>query len=619
MIKKTAWINPKVRRVFEPSINALVFDIETDGFLDVMTKIHCIAISDLNGDSMVFGPNQILTALDRLANADILIGHNIFQFDFPAIKLLHPDWTHDAAVRDTLVLSRLMAPNLKDIDYQNINDGFPTKMIGRHGLEAWGMRLGLLKGDFSKETDWKEFTDEMGDYCLRDVDITRQLYLKFQDFPIEGLDLEQEFSKVLANQERHGFMFSVKKAAKLYGELVERKEKLEAELVQICEPAIIPMKTPQFWEDEETGDRYRVKGDAATAVKPRLVKGPVKTKVIPFNPNSRDQIAKVLIDKHGWKPTLFTPDGKPKVDEAVLSKLPYDECSLLSTYLMLNKRLGQLAEGKEAWLKLEKNGWIYGRVNHNGALSGRCTHSKPNVAQVPSVRSPYGKECRELFTVPCGYKLLGVDASGLELRCLAHYMARWDDGEYAKEILNGDIHTTNQKAAGLSTRDQAKTFIYALCYGAGNTKIGSIIGKGSREGAAIRRRFFHSMPALKNLTEAVKHKAKTHGFVVGLDGRPLPVRSEHSALNLLLQSAGAILMKKATVLLDQIINVGYKEGDVFQVAHIHDEIQIQVKEKVADELGEKAVDCIKRAGNYFKFRCPLDGEYRIGDNWAETH
>ena len=322
MIKKPAWINPKVRRVFEPSINALVFDIETDGFLDVMTKIHCIAISDLNGDSMVFGPNQILTALDRLANADILIGHNIFQFDFPAIKLLHPDWTHDAAVRDTLVLSRLMAPNLKDIDYQNINDGFPTKMIGRHGLEAWGMRLGLLKGDFSKETDWKEFTDEMGDYCLRDVDITRQLYLKFQDFPIEGLDLEQEFSKVLANQERHGFMFSVKKAAKLYGELVERKEKLEAELVQICEPAIIPMKTPQFWEDEETCDRYRVKGDAATAVKPRLVKGPVKTKVIPFNPNSRDQIAKVLIDKHGWKPTLFTPDGKPKVDEAVLSKLP---------------------------------------------------------------------------------------------------------------------------------------------------------------------------------------------------------------------------------------------------------------------------------------------------------
>ena len=194
-------------------------------------------------------------------------------------------------------------------------------------------------------------------------------------------------------------------------------------------------------------------------------------------------------------------DGKTyKVDEAVLKGIDHPIAADLLSFLLVQKRLGQLAEGQQAWLKLQKNGVIHGRVNTNGAVTGRCTHSTPNVAQVPSVRADYGKECRELFTVRKGYKLVGCDASGLELRMLAHYMAFYDRGEYAKIVTEGDVHTVNQKAAGLETRDQAKTMIYALLYGAGDHKMGEIIGGGAREGQQLKRKFFSSLPALARLT-----------------------------------------------------------------------------------------------------------------------
>jgi DNA polymerase I-like protein with 3'-5' exonuclease and polymerase domains len=283
---------------------------------------------------------------------------------------------------------------------------------------------------------------------------------------------------------------------------------------------------------------------------------------------------------------------------------------------MIQKRLGQLAEGKEAWVKLEKNGRIHGRVNTNGAVTGRCTHSNPNMAQVPAVRAPYGKECRELFTVAKGYKMVGADASGLELRCLAHFMGKWDEGAYAKELLEGDIHTANQKAAGLETRDQAKTFIYAFLYGAGDAKIGTVVGKGQEEGAKLRANFLKKTPALKYLKDAVEKAAK-RGYLLGLDGRKLWIRSEHAALNTLLQSAGALVMKKACCILDKMI----KESgfDAKFALNVHDEWQIEVKEEVAELVGNLAVQAIRDAGDFFNFRCPLDGEFRVGNNWAETH
>ena len=355
-------------------------------------------------------------------------------------------------------------------------------------------------------------------------------------------------------------------------------------------------------------------------MRPRLLNGELRVKKIPFNPGSRDQIAKGLISKRGWAPKDFTVEGKPKVDEAVLSKLDYPEAKKMIEYLTLSKRLGQIADGKESWIKVEKEGRIYGRVNPCGAVTSRCTHSGPNVAQVPRVGAKWGRECRSLFTVPRGYVLVGVDASGLELRCLAHYTFPFDDGQYAKEILEGDIHTANQEAAGLGNRNDAKTFIYALCYGAGDAKIGSIIGGGRNEGKAMKKRFFTKMPALKKIQDGIKFRLKTQDFLTGIDGRRLKIRSEHSALNTLLQSAGAIAMKEATCVLHRNIRShGWGLDDVMQVAHIHDEIQLQVRKEIADDVGKISVQSIQESGEALGFRCPLDGEYKIGGNWAETH
>lgn len=250
----------------------------------------------------------------------------------------------------------------------------------------------------------------------------------------------------------------------------------------------------------------------------------------------------------------------------------------------------------------------------NGTVSGRCSHRNPNLAQVPAVRAPYGSQCRELFTAPKGKVLVGCDASGLELRALAGYLYPYDNGAYAKEILTGDIHTANQRAAGLETRDQAKTFIYAFLYGAGDAKIGEIVGGSSKEGKRLKQSFMSKIPAIRRLTQAVADAVSVRGTLKGLDGRPLPCRSAHSALNLLLQSCGAVIMKQALV---EFTAVATKPFEMH--ANVHDEVQFSCLPEWADELGSQFVNSIVKAGKTLKFKCPLDGEYKIGNNWKETH
>ena len=288
---------------------------------------------------------------------------------------------------------------------------------------------------------------------------------------------------------------------------------------------------------------------------------------------------------------------------------------------MLDKRLGQLAVGKNAWLKMLKGGRIHGQVNTNGAATGRCTHNRPNIAQTPSVGAPFGTDCRALFHAPTGYDLVGADLSGLELRCLAHFMAKYDDAAYVDVVLNGDIHSVNQKAAGLPTRNSAKTFIYGFLYGAGPAKIGAIVGGSEKEGRKLINKFMKATPALKQLRDAVGAAVTKNKNLVGLDGRTLPVRSPHAALNTLLQGAGALLAKQATVILYKNLTAkGYKWGeDYAQVAHVHDEVQLIARKEIADDVGKEAVKSFQLAGEYFKFRCPITGEYKVGSNWADTH
>ena len=565
-----------------------IWDLEADNLLDEVTQVWCHVFRNVDTDEVhTFDPTQTQEALAFMDKAKTLSGHNVSDYDLRVIKKLH-GCTYKSKVIDTLVYSRTVWPDVKEIDFKlNKRGNFPQKLIGSHSLKAWGIRLGELKGDYnSGSKSFAAYTPEMLDYCIQDTVVTSKLYRKILDknFSQEALDLETEIHTLLLQQQEYGFDFNVQEAQALYSRLAQRRSDIENELVSTFEPTIIELKT--------------------------------KTKTIPFNPASRQQIADRLM-KRGWKPEAFTDSGEPKVDETVLAGIDMPEAKLLNEYLLLNKRIGQLATGKQAWLKMEKGGKIHGRVNHMGAVTSRCTHSNPNTAQIPSVGAPYGKECRELFIAPSGYSLLGADASGLELRCLAHYMAAYDDGAYADVVLNGDIHTANQQAAGLESRNQAKTFIYGFLYGSGDEKTGKIIGKGAKEGEAIKKKFLAKLPALKYLKDAVAKAADERGFVKGLDGRIIPIRHPHAALNTLLQSAGAIICKTWYVFISRAIKQSKLDAQI--VAFIHDEVQVVVKKGQEDEAGRVILKCMRDVEGHFKFRCRLDSEYKYGSNWADTH
>ena len=569
-----------------------IFDLESDGLLDEMTKIHCLAYYDTETNKVeTFGPDDIDKAVEELAKSDVICGHNIIGFDIPAIKLIYPDFK-PKSVLDTLVLSRLIYPNIKDKDFVDRPDGMDMKLYGKHSLKAWGFRIGEYKDEYSG--GFENYSQEMMDYMVQDVRVTTQLYNRcMEQNPAEdAVELEHEIAQVCADMEATGFVFNKTEAASLYGTLSEKRDAIKSRMEETFEPTVIHLKT--------------------------------KTKYIPFNPGSRQQIADRLKSKYGWKPKELTPAGQAKIDESILDHLPYPEAKMLAEYFMLEKRIAMLAEGNQGYLKLvDKDNKLRGRYIPNGAVSGRATHFAPNIAQVPSMRLPYGREIRSLFTVPTGWSLVGCDLSGLELRCLAHFMANWDDGDYAAEVLNGDIHTKNQTAAGLPDRDAAKRFIYSLIYGAGDAKLGEVIGKGRREGKAIKENFFAAIPAIKQLRGAVESAVNNRGYLFGLDGRKLHAWSAHSAVNLLLQSAGALIAKRWLVIARQELSKaglthGW-DGDYVFCAWVHDEVQIATREEHAENVGNIVRRSAQAAGEDFKFKCAIDAEFNIGSSWATTH
>jgi DNA polymerase-1 len=603
------------------------FDIETTAIDDWntfagLTKIHCLVIR--HGEELIqcSDDHEIQEGLHFLKMQDVIVGHNVMNFDIPAIQHLYPAWHPEGMVRDTRVLSRLAFPDQRQDDFRIFQDKEMKRHIGSYSLKAWGHRLGVLKGDYGQqESAWDQFTPEMLEYCTQDVNVTKCLYhfcmntLKDCE---DAIALEHVFHGILRKQELRGFGFDSKGAADLYCLLKEEQYKLKEELEKVVPPDTVVGKKPAYWyiEDNES-IRFPTKSEAvASGYRPKQVfPGPPIEKKIPFNPDSRPQIARYLIGQ-GWQPTEFTPGGDPKIDETTLKTAP-GIGRVMCHYLMISKRVGQLSEGESGLMRFDKNGRIHGVVQHIGTATSRCSHSNPNVAQVPAVRSPYGKQFRSLFIPTKGLKLVGIDASGLELRCLAHYLHHWDGGKYADIILNGDIHVANQEAAGLETRDQAKTFIYGFIYGAGPKTVGAIIGGSEKDGKEIMKRFTSRMPALAKLQKAVVSKLSVRPYVIGLDNRRIPIRSKHSALNFLLQSAGAIIMKQATV--DAHTLLKWRKVKAWQVAHVHDEIQFEVDPDQAELCGQTVVEAIRNVPKALNVRCPLDGEFSIGDNWAETH
>jgi DNA polymerase I len=597
-----------------------VFDLETDGLYDEVTTIHCLVLHDLNRDqTFTYGPDSIAAGLEHLATADVLIGQNILFYDIPVIRKLYPFYTFAAArIIDTLITTRLIWPKEKlyDMDTEQYTQ-VPPKLRGSASLKAWGYRLSDYKISFK---DFKEYSEEMLAYCIQDVNVTTQLFKHTQKQTCSeaALKLEHDFALAIEKQIRSGFPFDVDACLDLVDDLRTKQATLEADLKELFPPKKI--ETIFVPKVNNAGRGY--------------VKGQPFTKVMheEFNPGSRQQIVDRLQTKYGWVPEKSTEKGNPILDDDVLSALPYPEAKPLAEYMLIKKRLGQIADGNNAWLKLvnDETGCMHGDVVTNGCITGRCAHRNPNMGQVPAGYSEYGKECRGLFHAPDGWILIGVDAKALELRCLAGYLAHWDDGEYARVVTDEsiDIHTYNQEMFGVATRDIAKRLLYGLLYGCGALKAGTIIDPNEKDELVLRKlgstamnSFMQGIPALKALKDRIAHNIAKREYLIGLDGRPLFCRSDFKGLNVLLQSSGALIMKQVVIELhNKMYDLGYIYGhDWQQNAMIHDEVQVSCPPAMVDTLTSVALEAFPASQQFFDFQCPIHGDAHVGYSWDQTH
>jgi DNA polymerase I len=591
----------------------VVFDLETNGLpRQGLDRIHCLVIKDLDTNE-VFRYNDtgsgrpISEGVNLLNEAELVAGHNIVGFDIPVLKEFYGFFGPEGEVVDSLILSRLFFPDILARDFRNKPTAMPGNLYGRHSLEAWGYRVCDYKSDFGKTSDWKEWSKEMEDYCEQDVHVAATLFEKFNDlrskYP-KPIELEHACARVMAIQEQHGWPFDVTAAERLEGELRTESEKL-ADTMRATFPY--------------------VDGGSMIPKRPNKTKGYIAgaefTKLKEFNPTSRDHIAWAFSTWRKWKPDEFTDKGKPKIDEAVLLAMDTEESRTFARLLELQKALGQLSEGTNAWLKQVTP---QGRIHHACQLAtntGRNAHTRPNLAQVSS-----DPRCRALFGPGPGMVQVGADASGLELRMLGHYLAFYDKGSFADVVVNGDIHQQNADRVGVS-RKEVKTITYAFLYGAGDKKIGLSVdktltdAKATKLGKEIRAKFVSAIPGLDQLLKAVDERAK--GDVLkGLDGRLIRLQGKkHAALNYLLQSAGAICCKAWVVKMWQFfeemnLNV---PTDLHPLGFIHDEVQLAVHPNHVDAVSQTILDSMPLVGQDFKLNVPLAAEVQVGKSWADCH
>ena len=580
----------------------LFADVEADGYLNELTKLWTIQLAEDEGDTIVYadqpGYPPLKDGLKRLKDAEKVVIHFGLGFDLWAVNKVYPGTLRREQIIDTVVLSRLRTASSK-----------------QHSLADLGEELGIKKGSFD---DFSQFSEEMAIYAEQDIRVLQAIWYKrpkpsilslkevYEAYP-KAVHCEHRVAYAIAKQEQHGFAFNETEAEALYADLAQEKMDLERSLQKVFQPII------HVRYSDKTGKR-------------------LKDKVEVFNPGSRQQIADRLIRKYDWDPTKHTPSGQIKVDETVLEDLPYPEAKMIARYLRLGKMMGQLADGDNGWLKLSKNGRINGRVNPIGARTHRMAHYSPNVAQADK-----DHRMRALYEADKGDVLVGCDAEGLELRMLAHYLANYDGGKYAKTVVHGkkedgtDVHTVNQKAAEFYTRDGVKTGVYAYLYGSGDANLGHVFRtdwrKGgiefkesnSKLGKGVRDRLQKGIDGLEALVFNVKRAHMERGGFFPLDGRFVESNSDHSALNTLLQSSGAVVMKWALVLFDEELERRGWEDKVKYCANVHDEVQLSVPPEMADEVGKLFASKITEAGVVLKVRCPLAGSYEIGKNWSETH
>ena len=601
-------------------------DVETDGLLLDMTTIWCLAIADehgqLDGYADQPGYKPLREGIARLRAADRIIGHNFMGFDLWAINKVYPGTVRMEQITDTLILSRLENPERE----------------AGHSLASWGERMGFAKGHHE---DWTKFSPEMFDYCLQDVRVTAKTFRALDALMRQSgvnweqsIDLEHKVAFILGLQYLHGFRLDVNACFELETKLRIESEALTDGMQSVFPPIMVPLKGDWNW-DTRTWDNVLFVEPKVSNKTRGTEKGVPYTKIEleTFNPGSREQIARRLSMTSSWKPTKCTANGTPMIDEKVLDEIGTTEAKTLNRSFRLTKMLGQIADGKNGWLKLvTPAGRIHGSVNGIGCRTNRMSHFAPNMAQVD-------KEMRTVWLPDEGHVLVGVDGAGLELRMLAHYLFPWDLAAYGKMVVHGkkedgtEIHSVNQRLAGLAKRDDAKTLIYAMFYGGGDIKLGSIVKPDGTDnqkrlaGAKLRRKIMSGTPGFEKLVDGCKMRHDTRGFLIGLDGRRLMSNSQHSALNTLLQGAGAIVMKMALVLFH--FELAPKEGLVDETtwlprgfgycANVHDEVQFSVAPKLAPTVGALFADAIRLAGERLNMKCPLAGTLETGSNWHDTH
>ena len=582
----------------------LVFDIETDGLLRGLSTIHCIVARDLDTDQEFRWDNgDIPDGLKFLGEADELWGHNVVGYDCEAIKELVPDWTYKGKLFDTLILSRLFFTDILSRDFETKPANMPAQLYGRHSLEAWGHRLGIHKSEFGKtlDGDWSTYTPEMLEYCAQDVLVSVQVCKMFEpklEQYKDCIETEHRIALLMAWQEREGFPFDVAAAQVL-------ESNLRTELDNISDE----MRDTFLFVD---GGLFTPKRGNTTR---GYVEGAAMCRLKEFSPTSRDHIAWAFETFRGWEAKERTPSGRAKIDDTVLKEIGTPEALKFSRILELQKHLGQLSDGKNAWLKLERSG----RVHHSCVLNtntGRQAHMRPNLAQVPSA-----SEYRALFGPGEGRVQVGADASGLELRCLGHYLSSFDSGKFAKEVVEGDIHTVLSEIYG-TTRKAGKGVTYCLIYGGGNSKLGLTAGaskgKAASKGKEIRNKIMADLTGFADLTKAIQERAAATDTLRGLDGRPIRLQNKHhAALNYLLQSAGAVICKQWVIRSYELLD---EAGiDYWPLAFVHDEMQISVPPSHAQQAGELITYAMKDVERSVKFRCALDSEFKVGANWSECH
>ncbi len=412
----------------------------------------------------------------------------------------------------------------------------------------------------------------------------------------ESVVLEHQIAELMSQQKTTGWPFDVRRAQELENTLLTRLEKLRLQAESICTYVPGNLFTPRR-DNQKQG----------------YVAGAEMQRLKDFNPSSREHIAWWFKTFQGWTPTKLTPTGKPVIDETVLKEIGTEEALVFLEILVIQKKLGMLSQGTNAWLKLVKDG----RLHHScfiGAVTHRMAHSHPNLAQVSS-----DKDCRELFITQPNWKLVDSDLSGIELRLFAHYLHRYDGGRYAKILLEQDIHQVNADKIGISRR-QVKTITYCFLYGGGNQKLGLSYDNmlspeaAKKKGAEIRRAYLDAVEGLEDLVNATRRVAEG-GSIRAIDKRQIIVDKEHKALNCLLQGSAAVIAKRWLLLTHQ--NLGHLTHERY--AFVHDEQVLGAPAENAEEVANVCKLSALLAGEYYNIRLPIEADAQVGDNWAEVH